>query len=338
MKTTLSIVGLAATLLFTAALPACAAGPGDNSPSTGPSVELQRPQTAPAGATTTFYYWDHLGTVRMTAGEYPTAENVERHDYEPYGLEMLPATNQASNTHQFTGHERDTLGGAPSAALDYMHARFYGSNMGRFLSPDPGMDVDRANPQSWNRYAYVRNNPINAVDQDGENIVWAKDLSKHDKERLTKALAKAYRDAGFKSKFDKLEKSARKFTIGTGKLLNEHLSDPAKVAKQGGYGEIRSGHTEPAVDPSGTKFTGADMTLDFTNIDMSQRTNEPVTDVETAAHETFHAELMDEGKQEPENIEEPKAKEYGKKVDSNSATSSRAKKEERAVIDQMLKD
>ena len=120
------------------------AGPGDNSPSTGPSVELQRPQTAPAGATTTFYYWDHLGTVRMTAGEYPTAENVERHDYEPYGLEMLPATNQASNTHQFTGHERDTLGGAPSAALDYMHARFYGSNMGSSSARTPAwMSIGR---------------------------------------------------------------------------------------------------------------------------------------------------------------------------------------------------
>ena len=137
MKTTLSSVGFAVTLLCASALPACAAGPGDNSPSTGPSVEPQRPQTTPANATATFYYWDHLGTVRMTAGENPTAANVELHDYEPYGLEMLPATNQAGNTHQFTGHERDALNGVPSAALDYMHARFYGSNMGRFLTLTP---------------------------------------------------------------------------------------------------------------------------------------------------------------------------------------------------------
>jgi RHS repeat-associated protein len=168
MKTILSSVGLAALLLFASALPTFAADPGDNSPSTGPSVEPQRPQTTPANTTATFYYWDHLGTVRMTAGENPTPETVERHDYEPYGLEMLPATNQASNTHQFTGHERDALGGGTGVAVDYMHFRYYGSNLGRFMKPDNGADQSPMNPQSWNLYSYVRGNPVNFNDPTGK--------------------------------------------------------------------------------------------------------------------------------------------------------------------------
>ena len=41
--------------------------------------------------------------------------------------------------------------------------------MGRFLSVDPVLDVKRAlhEPQVWNRYSYVVNNPINRVDRDG---------------------------------------------------------------------------------------------------------------------------------------------------------------------------
>ena len=47
--------------------------------------------------------------------------------------------------------------------LDYMHARHYNLNLGRFLSPDPA-PADPHNPSSWNAYAYVLNNPVNFVD------------------------------------------------------------------------------------------------------------------------------------------------------------------------------
>lgn len=47
-----------------------------------------------------------------------------------------------------------------------MHARYFSSNLGRFLSVDPvGGEVGSS--QSWNRYSYVRNNPIKLVDPDG---------------------------------------------------------------------------------------------------------------------------------------------------------------------------
>lgn len=47
-----------------------------------------------------------------------------------------------------------------------MHARYYSPGTGRFLSVDPaGYDPKR--PQSWNRYSYVMNNPINMTDPTG---------------------------------------------------------------------------------------------------------------------------------------------------------------------------
>jgi uncharacterized protein RhaS with RHS repeats len=49
-----------------------------------------------------------------------------------------------------------------------MMARYYEANLGRFLSSDPdAKSVRPEDPQSWNRYAYVRNNPINYIDPDG---------------------------------------------------------------------------------------------------------------------------------------------------------------------------
>jgi RHS repeat-associated protein len=67
---------------------------------------------------------------------------------------------------KFTGHERDVLGNDPHT-LDDMHARYYSPTVGRFLSVDPVLGNPQA-PQSWNRYAYVMNNPMNRTDPTGK--------------------------------------------------------------------------------------------------------------------------------------------------------------------------
>jgi RHS repeat-associated protein len=75
---------------------------------------------------------------------------------------------------RYTGKERDAESG-----LDYFGARYYGSNMGRFTSPDgfsDGSDFD--NPQSWNLYSYVRNNPLTNTDPDGHDCVNTSNYSK----------------------------------------------------------------------------------------------------------------------------------------------------------------
>ena len=63
-------------------------------------------------------------------------------------------------------------------STDYMHARYFGPMIGRFMTTDPGRDWDLARPQSWNLYAYTRNNPINITDPTGQwNLFkWVADL------------------------------------------------------------------------------------------------------------------------------------------------------------------
>jgi len=46
--------------------------------------------------------------------------------------------------------------------------RYYGSNLGRFLTPDPfGGSPSLSRPNSWNRYAYVEGDPVNSNDPTG---------------------------------------------------------------------------------------------------------------------------------------------------------------------------
>jgi RHS repeat-associated protein len=73
---------------------------------------------------------------------------------------------------RYTGKERDAESG-----LDYFGARYYSSNMGRFSSPDPSglASVNPANPQSWNLYSYVLNNPLINVDPTGLDCVYYND-------------------------------------------------------------------------------------------------------------------------------------------------------------------
>jgi len=84
------------------------------------------------------------------------------HHYEPFGVELEPFGNDTTdNKYRFTGQERDY-----STNFDYMHFRFYASSMGRFLKPD-NLIGTIANPQSWNLYSYVNENPANFNDPSG---------------------------------------------------------------------------------------------------------------------------------------------------------------------------
>ena len=64
-----------------------------------------------------------------------------------------------------TGKERDK-----ETALDYFAARYFSGAQGRFTSPDaPFADQHPEDPQSWNMYAYVRNNPLKNTDPNGRD-------------------------------------------------------------------------------------------------------------------------------------------------------------------------
>jgi RHS repeat-associated protein len=62
-----------------------------------------------------------------------------------------------------SGKERDAETG-----LDYFGARYMSSAQGRFIVPDPSSGgINQSDPQSWNKYGYVRNRPTRFVDSNG---------------------------------------------------------------------------------------------------------------------------------------------------------------------------
>jgi RHS repeat-associated protein len=107
-----------------------------------------------------FYITDHLGSVRAILDSSGNIKST--HDFEPYGVELQPLSNESTNfKYKYTGQERDN-----STNLDYMHFRYYTSTMGRFLKPD-SLIPNPANPQSWNLYYYVNGNPVMFNDPSG---------------------------------------------------------------------------------------------------------------------------------------------------------------------------
>jgi RHS repeat-associated protein len=110
-----------------------------------------------------YIYSDHLGSASVMS--HSNGSKVAGSDgrFLPFGAYRgaPPATNPSLTDIGFTGHKRnDDLG------LIYMNARYYLPYINRFLSPDT-IVPNPANPQSFNRYSYVRNNPLGFKDPTG---------------------------------------------------------------------------------------------------------------------------------------------------------------------------
>ena len=120
----------------------------------------------PTLPTTNYLLHDHIGSVVAVANS--SGALVERGDYSAFGG-MRTAIDGvtvglaalSTTTRGFTGHEQ--LG---SLDLIHMNGRIYDPLLGRFLQADP-MVQSPGNPQNWNPYSYVFNNPLANTDPTG---------------------------------------------------------------------------------------------------------------------------------------------------------------------------
>ena len=109
------------------------------------------------------FHLDHLGSPRVVTDS--SRHTLALHLYFPFGEEATDPS-QDSLKLKFTGHERDDLRLGTTYDLDYMHARYYSPQIGRFFSTDPLAGSPGA-PQSWNLYSYTLGNPVNYTDPYG---------------------------------------------------------------------------------------------------------------------------------------------------------------------------
>ncbi len=110
--------------------------------------------------TTYFVHGNHLGSSSILTSVAGGVLDCDA--FYPFGEQDISICISSNSTsHKFTGDERDT-----ETNLDHTWFRQYTSAQGRWMTPDPAglAAVDPTNPQSWNRYAYVLNDPLNFID------------------------------------------------------------------------------------------------------------------------------------------------------------------------------
>lgn len=200
---------------------------------------------------------DHLGSTRVVTDE--AAQVLARHDYLPFG-EETPASygdrsliggygSESGVRQKFTGKERDLETG-----LDYFGARYGSGAQGRFTSADPSMKVGPAvrDPQAWNRYLYVRNNPFKYVDPDGADMMLAASLSHPtraaDRQYLITHLARLSMTAKGAAYLKRADASSFKVVLDVGPLPRRSLTPPSKP------GEFRLGPAKTHVTGGTTSY------------------------------------------------------------------------------------
>lgn len=171
---------------------------------------------------------DHLGSPRITTDA--TGKVVSRRDFLPFGEEIARAENGMDSVRQkFTGYERDG-----ETELDFAQARMYNKNHGRFTSPDDFLnDTKVIEPDSWNLYGYVRNNPLKNIDPSGEEVDGT-DLNEAQRKQLVDDWKKktGYKNVYFDKKTNKLVvDTASGFKKGSATARTELLAAATSTSK-----------------------------------------------------------------------------------------------------------
>ena len=107
-----------------------------------------------------YYLYDGRGSV--TANTWYNGMVTAVYRYDPYG-QVSPGSTEHKDFYGYNGESYN-----PNTGLEYLRARYYNPNQGRFFQEDTylGRITD---PLSLNRYAYVKNSPLNYRDPSGHD-------------------------------------------------------------------------------------------------------------------------------------------------------------------------
>jgi RHS repeat-associated protein len=235
---------------------------------------------------THFHITDWLGSRRVQARPDGASDLVCAS--LPFG-DSLNCTGSGTDSteHHFTGKERDTETG-----LDYFGARYYGSNMGRFMTPDPLLNSGHpADPQSWNRYSYTLNNPLRFVDPTGL-YVWNNTCGKDDSacnaqfQEMQTQFKQALSDVN-----DEYQKALQNGDTDRADALKQVIDGYGKEGEKNAFGQdVLVGMNSQQSDLGLTKFDGKN-TINVTfNLSLKNDWDHFKTE---AAHEGSHAGQRD---------------------------------------------
>ena len=115
-----------------------------------------------------YFHSDHLGSASVMSDDQGVIVPDSTARYLPFGDWRTEPTVGLTEL-GYTGHHHDNLQGN-DLGLIYMNARYYVPNTNRMASPD-SIVPDPTNPQSFNRYSYVNNRPVNYTDPSGHCAV-----------------------------------------------------------------------------------------------------------------------------------------------------------------------
>ena len=119
---------------------------------------IEYDQAVPGETAHYYFHQDHLGSSNVITND--DGAMVQLMEYQPYGQLQVNSGNEIAR-HKFTGKEFDE-----NVGLYYYGARYYDPQLGRFITSDSIIQSPH-DPQSLNRYAYCRNNPVKYVDPTG---------------------------------------------------------------------------------------------------------------------------------------------------------------------------
>jgi RHS repeat-associated protein len=186
------------------------------------------------------YHYDHLGSITAitdwgTTSGYSLASGNKtgRYSEDAWGQRRNPLTWSGVPTagtddggfdsltpRGFTGHEMlDDLG------LVHMNGRIYDPLLGRFLSADV-MVQSPGDLQAYNRYSYVKNNPLTLIDPSG--FSWVDDMKKALEDAL-KAATNLFVSDSTKSQFN----GGNGSTSGEDKLAKAQLGQGVEKGIKG---------------------------------------------------------------------------------------------------------